>query len=233
MDKYMNLQNNAHEMEIKLACARWLENKYAEMSEGVLINEFSANRSRVRADLVCVTKNEIVAIEIKSKSDNTIRLSRQIRHLRKLYNKVEIIVAANHCEKARTMCLQENVGLHVFEDGEIITILKGRPRNISRNILENSVFPQSVKLRADFCATESYYRKYLINRYGKSREFSTNGVDKKEYNSNYIRNLNLHYTEKINSQQKKIAYQGDMEALLRGLQSTQSSSSSSAVTPTP
>jgi hypothetical protein len=229
----MNIQNNAHEMEIKLLCARWLERKFGVNADGILINEFSANKSKVRADLVYVSPSDIVAIEIKSKNDKTTRLEKQVKLLKKIYNRVEIITVPRHYSVAKDICTRERVGLHIVENSEIRTILKGFRRNLDAHMLRNLVFPISVQIRTDFVATENYYRDFLLRKYRKSYQTLAGNHETGKIDATYIRSLNPHHIQRIRAVQKKIAYQADLEALSRALQSTHSSSSSSDDTPSP
>lgn len=219
----MNIQNNTHEMEIKLLCASWLEEKFGLYTDGVLINEFSANKSKVRADLVYVSPREIVAIEIKSKKDKITRLKNQVRILKKLYNRVEVITVSKHHQAAKEICVAENVALHIVENTEIKTVLKGRRRKMDELQLRSFVFPINIQKRADFSATEEYYRNYLIKKYKKSHQ-NINPIF--EIDAEYIRSLNPHHARRIKVEKNRNAYREDLEALLRAFQSTQSSSNS-------
>lgn len=229
----MNIQNNAHEMKIKLICARWLEHRYGAAVGGILINEFSANRSKARADLAYVSPSEIVAIEIKSNNDKTTRLEKQVKVLKQIYNRVEVITAKKHYVTAKTICAKENVGLHLVEGDELITIFRGRHRKIATSILANFAFPLSIKKRADFTATEEYYRTFLLKKYRNLEEDFEKHKELEYINELYIRSLNPHHAKRAQAAQKRIDYKTDLEALFRGLQSTHSSSNSSVDTSTP
>ncbi|WP_143523690.1 sce7726 family protein [Pararhizobium arenae] len=219
----MNIQNNLHEMKIKMACASWLEEKYNKFSDGIIINEFSSNKSKARADLAYVSTEELVAIEIKSSKDKLSRLSAQIKFLKECYNRVEVVTTKRHMQVAREICILENVGLHIVEDNSIITILKGRRRNISKESLERRIFPAMIRKRRDFTPTEEYYKKFLLKKYTQEQIRKTEGLEITEC---YIRSLNPNHMKRTKAEQRRLAYQHDLESLFKTLQSAHSSSNS-------
>jgi len=224
----MNTQNNIHEMKIKLACVRWLEEHCAEFAEGILINEFTSNKSKSRADLAFVSKNEIIAVEIKSNKDKITRLENQIKTLKNQYNRIEVVVSTNHFLNAKEICKKEKVGLHVIDNHKIETALKGVRRKIPLLSLENSLFPKSIKMRSDFSATEEYYRDFILKKYKNVRQEDFMEIDEK-----YIRNLNPHHTQRVKQALKRESYRNDLEELFHAIQSTQSSSRSAEETSRP
>ncbi len=229
----MNIHKNIHEMRIKVRCAQWLPSLHGDFSRGVLINEFSANKSRVRADLVYVSDREIIAVEIKSKQDNIGRLDIQIPQLRKLYNRVEVVTTRNHLERAYSICKNTHIGLHIIEDDEIETILRGRKRNIDPSALRKRVFPRHVRDRKDFTPTESFYRDFLTQKYRATEQPPLPETGTFEGESHFIRSLNPHHSRRLEIQRRKNAYYRDLEALSLSLQSTHSSSNSSDDTSIP
>ncbi len=229
----MNIHKNIHEMKIKVLCARWLTERYHDAHHGVIINEFSANKSKVRADLAYVSDKEIIAVEIKSRQDNINRLEIQIPHLKMLYNRVEIVTTRNHFKKAKHICRELNVGLHIIENENIITILKGRRRNIDSIALKRRIFPLHIRQGKDFSPTEALYRNFLMQKYGSYKQTLPQDIGTIDSESQIIRNLNFHHSRRAEVRQRRDAYYKDLEALSISLQSTQSSSNSSDDTPSP
>lgn len=220
-------------MRIKQTCVRWLEKRYEQTSGGVLINEFSSNRSKARADLAYVSPTELVAFEIKSSNDKISRLERQIAVLKNIYNRVEVISTKIHYDKALSICSREHIGFHLIDGEKITTIRKGRHRKISDQALKNKLFPLHIQRRRDFEATEEYYRCFLMNRYRSTdKPDRSYGIDT-EISASYIRNLNPHHIQRLKAKEQRESYRQDLEALFHTLQSTHSSSNSSAETSTP
>lgn len=219
----MNIHKNIHEMEIKIFCARWLEQRGKDAIASTIINEFSANKSKVRADLVFVSENEIVAVEIKSSKDKISRLEGQISHLKKLYNRVEVITTEKHLEASRTICSKMQVGLNIIKNGTITTILKGRRRKIEEFSLSNRLFPKHMRARKDFIPSEEAYRSFLLNKYGRPQIIHT--LDEQtDFDYLKIRQMNPHYITRIDAIKKREAYHRSLENLSTSLQSTHSSS---------
>jgi hypothetical protein len=227
------MQNNYHEMQIKLVCAQWLERNYGADVAGFLINEFSANKSSVRADLVYVSQNEIVAVEIKSSKDKITRLENQVKFLKKLYNRVDVITTTKHLMNARAICARENVGLHLISEKNIETVLKGRSRRIDPVALQKLIFPLAIRQKKNFVASEEQYRIFLLKKYGSTNKAVTEVQKLSEIDASYIRNLNPHHVRRAQLQRRKMAYQNDLRELVEKIQSTQSSSNSSLEMSTP
>ncbi|MCV3737712.1 hypothetical protein OCK02_15990 [Rhizobium sp. TRM96647] len=228
----MTIHKNIHEMKIKVNCARWLEARYYGVLEGALINEFSANKSKARADLVYVCPSEIVAVEIKSSQDNLIRLEGQISNLKTIYNRVEVVTTSKHFQRARVICLEMHAGLHLIEGDEVVTILKGRRRKIESSALYR-VFPRHIRERKDFQLTEAFYRNFLFQKYGSSKHQKINHTTNFDLENENIMRLNPHYIRREKAKQRREKYYKDLESLSIALQSTHSSSNSSDETSAP
>ncbi len=207
-------------MDIKLLVVRWLLAKDLS-NRGVLINEYSANKAKARADMVYVSEGDVIAVEIKSSRDKLDRLEEQLVHLKKMYNRVEVVTAIRHCERAREICLRMHVGFHLIEDLTITTILKGRRRNLERAILEKRLFPKHVRQRKDFSPTEGFYREFLRRKYGNT---VVNTVDAAVVDAAFVRSLNPHYMRSLKARERRENYYRELESLSKSLQSTQSSS---------
>jgi hypothetical protein len=226
----MTSQNNIHEMRIKKILMSWVS-VYFSPNSGILINEFSANKYKSRADLVYLSKNDIVALEIKSENDTTNKLEKQILHLKKLYNRVEVVVAHKHEDKARKICLAENVGLHVVEENIIKTRLRGRRRKILSEHLEMYAFPLSEKAKKSFRPDEEYYRQFIFKKYEKLIKKWNQPVVVNEFTE--VRCLNPHFVQLEHQRHLKSLYRQEMIMLQSNLQSTHSSSKDWDVTSIP
>lgn len=223
----MTIQNNAHEMKIKMLCAEWVCSYYKHSSIDILVNEFTANRSRVRADMMAVTGQDIIAIEIKSEHDSTSRLEKQIAHLKKLHNRVEVVVAENHLKSAEALCRLHKVGLHIARSEAIETILRGRRRKIETDALY-SVFPQKIRKRSDFEATEAYYIDFIVKKYKNPEGYSfVSDLNRGKITESFIRNLNPSFRTRKAKLRIRDTYLEELKRSFELIQSTQSSSNSS------
>jgi hypothetical protein len=176
---------------------------------------------------MAVTGQDIIAIEIKSENDSTFRLEKQISHLKKLHNRVEVVVAENHLKSAEALCRMHKVGLHIARSEAIETILRGRRRKIETDALY-SVFPQKIRKRADFEATEAYYIDYIVKKY-KNSEADSFALDlsRGRVTDLFIRNLNPSFRTKRERLRSRDTYLEELRRSFELIQSTQSSSNSS------
>lgn len=88
----------------------------------IIGNEIMYGTKRKVVDLLLVDKNELTAIEIKSDSDNTIRLSEQIKEYSKVFDKIFVISTPSH-QKEISLILPKSIGLLVV-NGQSITQMK-------------------------------------------------------------------------------------------------------------
>ena len=207
----MNLQSknlkNPHEMVIKIAVIRWLMNQHGAQHLRLMVNEFTANNSNSRADLMAVIDNDIVAIEIKSNNDQINRLEGQLSRLRGNYNRVDVVVAKKHVSSARVICRDFNVGLHTVDDFGLVTFAKGRRRKIDPAKLSKTLFPTSERGKRDFLSSQSRYIEYILKKYSSS-QFILNEIRNKPYgpSPDDVKLLNPHHENRLLTAKKKVDY---------------------------
>lgn len=84
------------EPEIKAATLNYLIQKGMLSHEQTVINEFMLDSYSRRVDLVIVSKNLSIAIEIKSEADSLLRLRGQTEKYLEYFDKVIIVAASKH-----------------------------------------------------------------------------------------------------------------------------------------
>ncbi len=221
--------NNIHEMNIKILFTEWMFKNYGLERVHLIVNEFAANNSSVRADLMAIVGDDIVAIEIKSENDKLSRLEKQVSHLKLLYNRVEIVAAEKHTDRSIELCKKEGVGLHIIKDSQIKTLLRGRSRRIDTHALNYTLFPQKIRKLTEFHPTELYYKSFLMRKYEAARhELDILRADSSAISGSFIRRLNPNFVRSKQRDIKRKNYIEDLIKSIEKLQSTQSSSSSSA-----
>lgn len=100
-----------------------------------LINEFTVDGYSRRADLV-VANGKLHAFEIKSASDSLVRLRGQLETYQRFFDKVTLVIADRHEEKALTITPDSVEVWRVNDDGELIVLRRGRSKDIrDRNAL--------------------------------------------------------------------------------------------------
>lgn len=94
----------------------------------VIGNEVMYGSKRKVVDLLAVANNKIMAIEIKSASDNLNRLSEQLHEYNKVFDKVLIVSSHSHQENIKSI-LSKGIGLYVVDQ----KIKKVCPPSINHN----------------------------------------------------------------------------------------------------
>ena len=99
-----------------------------ERKEIVIGNECCCGRSRKVVDLVTIeNKKVIVGYEIKSDSDNFIRLYEQIEQYKKVFDYVVLVVGARHREKGLEFCSkQPSLGCWCLNENGIEIVRRGK-----------------------------------------------------------------------------------------------------------
>lgn len=87
----------------------------SQSTDIIIGNEVMYGTKRKVVDLMAIINNKIIAIEIKSSSDNLNRLSEQIKEYNKVFDKIIIISAPSHIEKIKTI-IDKGVGLYVINN---------------------------------------------------------------------------------------------------------------------
>jgi hypothetical protein len=216
-------------MKIKAAFIKWmLRSTVGDDSIQLIINEFTANNSKSRADLVAVFDKKIVALEFKSHNDKLIRLEKQITHLKKIYNRVEVVVSSNHAPQSHKIAKQLGAGLLVETGDGFKRLLKGRHRHLDEMQLKHRLFPNSIRSRSNFSPTEEFYRAYLIEKYSESKFiFDEIKKDLNNMSPEKIKKLNPNHIRRIENNINKELYFEELRKSIKTLQSSQSSSKSS------
>ena len=123
----MNKHILFHSDSIKIKLLDWLikKNKTA-----IFANELLFSSNKRRADLVCISKKILTAFEIKSNSDNTSKLDKQIEDYIKTFDKVFIITTKKHLNQILLKINKTNVGIILYDTN--FKIIKKATKNITR-----------------------------------------------------------------------------------------------------
>ena len=138
---------------IKALVIDWL---IASHNDIVIGNEVMYGTTRKVVDLLAIINNEIIAIEIKSASDNLNRLSEQIQEYRKIFDRVIIVSSPSHKDGIQSITNKE-IGLYII-DKTITKVHSSRPNrhqnkiemlfSISSNFLKK-IYPQYKRLNSN------------------------------------------------------------------------------------
>ncbi|WP_440255272.1 sce7726 family protein [Candidatus Avelusimicrobium sp.] len=102
----------------------------------VLGNELLFSKNKRRADIVLLNNNKIIAFEIKGDTDDTRRLSSQIRDYLSTFDEINIICTKKHLKRI-TCLIPNSVGMIIF-DGKFKSIRKAKKN--TRVTKENLIF---------------------------------------------------------------------------------------------
>lgn len=111
------------EHKAKVAVLRFLIEQGSLAHGAVILNEYSANSSGIRADFALLQSDNLHGIEIKSEADSLYRLERQLEGYRRCFSSVTIALAENHLPKARPI-LPAAVGILVIQGNRVTSIRK-------------------------------------------------------------------------------------------------------------
>ncbi|MGQ7745407.1 sce7726 family protein [Pectobacterium brasiliense] len=129
----MNTSDKVLESSIKSLVINhlFLENHDASITNNkFIINEFSiANFSR-RVDLVLAKDNQLFAFEVKSEFDSLTRLKGQVDEYLEHFDKVTVVAATKHIEKALQLT-PKNVAIWEISETQLKVIRKGRTKKIA------------------------------------------------------------------------------------------------------
>ena len=123
------------EIDIKALLINHLIEKKVIKEGSLIINEFTYGGFSRRVDLALVNNNEILGIEVKSEFDTLNRLDGQVSDYLKVFDKVIVVVATKHLEKAKKQ-LPDRVGIWEITDSGIKVINRGKKLKIK----EKSIF---------------------------------------------------------------------------------------------
>ncbi|EPD6374756.1 MULTISPECIES: sce7726 family protein [Enterobacterales] len=136
--------------------------------DNILSSEFRFNFGTRRADVICMTKDDLIAFEIKGAGDNTSRLEEQIDSYRKYFDLCYIV-----CEKCNLQNIRKktpnNIGILVINDESITQVRKARnikkhdkitlASTIDIRTLRKMVSNKKIKSKHELCELFSAKRK--------------------------------------------------------------------------
>lgn len=121
----MENNQNLHEAHIKVAIInRLLKSGFIDKNS-VIIDEFTVNRYERRADLVVITKQSMVAFEIKSERDSLKRLEAQVKTYSQYFDKVIVVADRKHMKNI-VHVLPRNIGIWEFNQNDLKETQRGR-----------------------------------------------------------------------------------------------------------
>lgn len=134
----------------------------------ILSSEFRFNFGTRRADIICMTKSDLIAFEIKGTGDNTSRLEAQIDSYRKYFDLCYIV-----CEKYNLQSIRKkvphNIGVMVVDGENIIQLRKAKnikkhdkvtlASTIDIRTLRKMISNKKVKSKHELCELFSAQRK--------------------------------------------------------------------------
>lgn len=111
-----------------------LRNQSADETQ-LICAELSFADGRRRADLVKLSIDSLSAYEIKSKSDNLDKLTGQIRDYVDTFDFLILVVDSIHLKRTRILA-SPNIGIYIFDEGEIRVVRKEKKRKrLSKEML--------------------------------------------------------------------------------------------------
>lgn len=111
--------NRIAEKTAKALIIDCLQKRQMISASTVLISEFSANRSDIRADLVLANTRSLHGIEIKTDADTLARAERQLNGYSRYFTHVTFAVSERHLARALEL-LPQRVGVWVIEDRQLV-----------------------------------------------------------------------------------------------------------------
>jgi hypothetical protein len=121
------------ERDAKVAVLRYLMQQRVFAQGAVLLNEYSANSSGIRADFALLQSDHLHGIEIKSEADSLSRVPAQLVGYRQNFSSVTFALAEKHLPNARRV-LPAYVGILVIR-GDTVTSLR-KPKLFRRKKLD-------------------------------------------------------------------------------------------------
>lgn len=117
---------------IKALVIDWLIINYPNVIIG---NEIMYGTSRRVVDLLAIIDRQTIAFEIKSSSDNLLRLPEQITEYKKVFDRINVVTAPSHLIGLKQI-ITPSIGLYVIGDGiEELRIAKNNNRTVKNEML--------------------------------------------------------------------------------------------------
>ena len=117
------------EADIKNIIINHMVNNSILEENDTLINEFTIGDYTRRVDLALIKPNKLYAYEVKSASDNLMRLEGQIKTYLEYFDKVTVVAASKHIDKILDMT-PLSVAVWELENEKIKVIRRGRTNSV-------------------------------------------------------------------------------------------------------
>lgn len=156
------MKNKAEKLA-KVLVIRHLKNTGGLSNDAVLLNEFTANFSGFRADLVCLDSEGLHVIEIKSSLDSFSRAQVQVEGYANYFSTTTFAVAEKHLENAKS-CLPNWAGIWLISDNGVKVIRAANGRTIRKIRLIDMLLVQDLSelLDSKGISISGLNRKQLI-----------------------------------------------------------------------
>jgi uncharacterized pyridoxamine 5'-phosphate oxidase family protein len=112
--------------QLKCRIIDYLLLKHPDMIIG---NEIMFGSSRNAVDLLAISGNQLIAIEIKSPNDNLKRLSHQIKEYLKVYDKIIVFCSQDKIDEAQRLIKDKPIGLCCISEDTIKILIKPKINN--------------------------------------------------------------------------------------------------------
>lgn len=112
--------------QLKCRIIDYLLQKHPDMIIG---NEIIFGSSRNAVDLLAITGNQLIAIEIKSQNDNLKRLSRQLEEYLKVYDKIIVFCSQDKIDETLRLIKDKPIGLCCINENSIKVLIKPKANN--------------------------------------------------------------------------------------------------------
>jgi hypothetical protein len=161
---------NRAEKTAKLIVIRHLKCTGVLIGDAVLLNEFTANFSGFRADLVCLDVGGLHAIEIKSSADSFSRAKMQVDGYAHYFSTITFAVAEKHLENA-TKSLPIWAGIWLIGENSVKMVRAASKRTIRKSRLVDMLLVQDLSslLNINGIQTTGLIRNQLVEAAMKLR----------------------------------------------------------------
>ncbi|MFV5376389.1 sce7726 family protein [Acinetobacter calcoaceticus] len=178
------------ESDIKSLLINYLIKESLLSPEDTLINELNLGDFSRRVDLAVLRQNRIYAYEIKSVGDSLVRLGAQVKKYLEYFDKVTVITAQKHTEKALQMT-PSNVAIWELDDSGIKVVRRGKlSTKIDKlKLIEFMTVSDLIKLAKSENITITYTTRHFLEQnliYTSSKKLRQSAINalKKKYKQN-------------------------------------------------
>lgn len=151
------------EAEIKNIIINHMINNDILNKNDTLINEFTIGDYSRRVDLALIKPNKLYAYEVKSASDNLLRLEGQVKTYLEYFDKVTVVADTKHIHKILDL-VPSHVAIWELDQDQIRVIRRGRTNSINDKLkfLDLMTVSDLLKIiRAEELSIKSSRRKTL------------------------------------------------------------------------